>query len=250
MLEIIEFTAERKNNESILLMWTLSPYALNSIFNIFRALNDADDFIEIMRGKASSYLDTDTKALESPQVQYKITCGNVESLVLKPYNVGDPYLLGLASDYLWQLKNVKNGTRCFAYCKAKAEQDCSECYDSVSKKRTKSTCSLCDGSGKITGYKGPVEMYVNFMKTIEIVDSTGDIEKKETAIQCWSANIPTLSRGDIIGRNNDKRYIVSRIPEYVRMNSRSNDEQFVVMQKFILQELARPNMIFDLEDVE
>ncbi len=243
---ITEFTAEKTNNETILLMWTTDPLTKNLSFDVLRALNDGDDFILISRGEATTFLDANEDALLNEHVRYKIKCGEVYSKEVIPHNIDDPYTLGVAGDYLWQLRAIPLGIVSYVYCRANIESACPECYNATLKKRVKSSCDTCDGSGTIKGYKGPVKTYINYSQIIRGDIELGQIEKEEEIVTAQMSNLPIVNKGDIVIRSNAERYIVNRIPDYKYMTTTKN-EKFIVMQKVILKKLLKPHEAYSLE---
>ncbi len=244
-MRISEFTAERTNTHTVLLMWTTMPPIMELEFDVLRALNDGDEFQIISRGKATSYLDIEQKAINNKYIKYKIVCGKEESNIVTPNNIGDPYLLGVASDILWQLEKVPLGEISYIYCKSETNMNCTNCYNETLKKRIKSSCSSCGGSGRINGYKGPVTTYINYSRTITDDIQIGQIEKEEEVVQAYMSNLPIVKQGDIVIRSNRERYVVNRQPDYTYLMGSMG--KFIVRQNILLKKLHYQDIAFTLE---
>lgn len=250
-MKIIDAVAERKTNQYVLVLWGSNPPMRDKIYSVYRGVNDADHMKLVARGTATSFLDTNAEILNNDLAVYEIITehGNktISSGIIKINSVGDNHLLGVAAEYLWQLNTVKQGVKSYAYCKSDYGSKCPECYDEILKKRIKDICSTCDGSGIITGFKGPVELYVSYGNRKSETRFVDTIEKTYTILTAWTGNIPILKRGDIVIRSYMERYVVDEIPEYIKLVSQKNGEQFVVKQNIILKKLEKPNMVFNLD---
>ena len=131
---------------------------------------------------------------------------------------GDLDLVGLyiIDEHEFLFRNVI-GTPVLVYKKqTDSSSKCSDCWDSVLKRVTKSSCQTCHGTGMIGkgvgGYYNPTYTWGDFSPSPEIVQTMqwGKTEPNQTDI--FMSNYPRMSVGDIvIELTSDKRWKVAQV---------------------------------------
>lgn len=245
-MKIVEFTAQKKTFNTVLLMWGTDPPGSSAKFKIYRTLNDADGYKKLAECDFTSFLDIDDLLNTNPNARYKVTAmGTFQETDID--TCGDPLSFEVASTHLFNLKEGKAGTKGFAFCKADIMNRCPECWSEQEQKVFKTNCSTCDGSGMIKGYKGPVELYLSYGGEETLTSYIDGLDRKKTVLRSWTGNVPTLQMGDIIVRNPTRRYIIDGPPVCKKMVSEDNKGEFIVKQNFILELLHKDHMAYNLE---
>jgi len=231
MAEIIDFTVEKKGYGNILLMWGSLGLPSSPKYMIFRAINEADNFIMIASGYNSAYIDRSPEVKTNNNVLYKIKVidSDVESKAVMIDSFADPYIYDAAETYLWRLDAGREGIGASAFCKSSQVEYCTECWSLDLNKRIKSNCSTCDGSGMIQSYKGPIPFKISMFQSNNQIGIIGNVESKSTTVGAWTGNLPIFHRDDIIVVG-PERYIVNASPSQHKMVSVSNDRPFVIKQ--------------------
>lgn len=112
---------------------------------------------------------------------------------------GDLDLTGLyiIEEHLFQYQEV-DGIPCLIYKKRHEGATCTECWDSVLKRVTKSNCKTCFGTGRVEGYYPPIDGWFQFgVQTLDAnVQQQGTVQPNVTAAEF--TNYPEIRPGDII----------------------------------------------------
>lgn len=90
------------------------------------------------------------------------------------------------------------GVPILVYKKMREGDRCTECWDEVLKRVTKSNCKTCHGTGRLGGYYDPIPAWMDFNpspKTTQIAD-WGPKQSRQSDTQF--TNYPILTEGDIV----------------------------------------------------
>lgn len=134
---------------------------------------------------------TPIKSFESRIVTWQGTLDLVGMYIVEEHLFAFRYIFGTPA-MLFKKKN--EGVRC------------NNCWDTVLKRVTKSTCSVCFGTGFIGGYYKPSSHWMNFSPdpiTAQVADF-GTREPSQTDVEF--VNYPLLQLGDIILEVNSHRF--------------------------------------------
>jgi hypothetical protein len=174
---------------------------------------------------------------------YYVVVGGETSKKTRADGNGDPYLYHVADSYIWQLRELPRGYAVSAYLLSESNNYCPECYNVTLKKRTKTVCETCDGSGKLNAYKGPLTFYmgINRRKAEKIYDDMK--ERKSEVIEAWAGNYPYLKQSDVVSMSG-LLYVVQYIPSYVYAPSTNSNKTFLVKQLFVLTKLDRNHQLY------
>lgn len=230
-MEHIEANAEWKSSDRILVRWDNQK---DEVCKVERRLADTADWDTVFNGVNNICLDIDSMLSTNKNLSYRAIVDEKVSEPFRPNMDADDYLLGISEDVLTELE-ISNGHVCYVFCKVD-EQPCPYCYSEALGKRIRTKCDYCDGSGWIGGWQGPLKVYAGILSIKDEIREVYQFEKEETYLRVWLGNTPLLSRGDIVKFPNNTEYIVNQKPEYKRIMSRDNRQNFVIKQTLILKE--------------
>ncbi len=108
-------------------------------------------------------------------------------------------------------------------------QKCTECWDEVHQKVTKSKCNRCHGTGVINSYFSPIDMRVARTMPFKQRAPQPDQIDQTNVSQFWASNYPLLKPGDLIKMEG----LLHRV-EQVQF---SRSESYVVKQVMTLKRL-------------
>lgn len=233
----MDIRVERKGYNTVLIEWD-EP----GVVRLYKQNNEADDPILLLEGTTGIYIDED-EFLDKNHPAYYLDKSGVLSNKIRMQSSGDSYQYNIADNYQWQLRYLPRGVKVQAYLKIAGAQFCPECYNTTLKKRIKTICSTCDGSGMIGGFRGPIALYMGIAqrKKEKIYDDMK--EREEETIQAWTGNVPYLKQGDIVIFGG-MLYVVHYIPNYVYSASEADNEPFLLRQDFVLVRLDRNNELY------
>lgn len=235
-MNIVKLHAEKKTAEISLLTWEISPPALNTPFQVYRALVYGGEYEIVGNGIGTAFVDDTLPIIYNEFAQYKVVSGDAEAEV-QMYRQADHWVMAVAADYIWQLYNGYNSSIAVAYCLGKTPDPCPECFSEELNKIVKSTCSLCDGSGKIVSYVGPIPFRYAPLQYARNMANMGNIETDSEMISAWTANIPILNIGDIVINKDHKKFMVQSVPSRIFLHSVSHNDEFVARQNITLRKL-------------
>jgi len=216
-------------------------------YKIYRAYSDSDDYKLIGQGRATIFID-ENEGIYKNRPKYKVYStiyDNYSEAI--PTQYYDKYSLGLAHMTLVKLKNHNYGRVCKVFLKSDTFEDCPECFSSVMEKQFTSTCSTCDGSGKINGLQGPVEIYINVSTAQKEIADLGDKEKKIKIYKCWTGNIPRVREGDLVWLANNEIGIIDSPPVWVEKLNNAGTAKCLIKQSFVIKILNADNQAYDLD---
>ena len=243
---IMEAYADRKSYDMVLLAWNLGA-PMGAEYSIFRSMTSSGPYKKIAATKSTAHIDRDTDVLTNQFLFYKIISGNRTSGELVAGYDADPQLYEAAKTLLWKLDEGRSGVKAEAFCKGVDSRKCPECWSESLNKRIKSQCSTCDGSGQLSSFAGPIELFINITNISETTNNIGSTKEEVVNASAWTGNIPLFRKGDIIVVGHE-RYMVNSIPEKQRMTSENNRMQFIIRQKLLLALLDKSHSAYNLGD--
>ena len=235
---MLNIKVERKGYNTALIEWD-EP----SVVKLYKKDNEGSEPIMLAETDSGIYIDEDEQFNDNNPLYY-IDKNGTMSPMTRVDSRGDNYQYHIADTYQWQLKSLPRGFAAKAYLKSINTNYCPECYNTILKKRTKTICDTCDGTGMVGSFKGPLSMYIAITqrKKERIYDELK--EREEETIQAWTGNVPYLKQGDIIVFNG-LLYVVQYIPNYVYTPSENDNEPFLTRQNFVLIRLDKNNELYN-----
>ena len=153
---------------------------------------------------------------------YKVVaknCGTGKEVHSKPVTYSDDLdLVGIyiVEEHDFLFRHVAGAPVLIYKKQTDSKTRCTECWDEVQKRITKSNCRTCHGTGMIGkgvgGFYNPTYTWVDLSPEPEIVQTTqwGRVEPTQSDI--FMSNYPRVSVGDIIIElNSDKRWKVVNV---------------------------------------
>lgn len=234
----MDIRVERKGYNTVLIEWDETARV-----RLFKKTNEADEPVMLAETESGIYIDED-EHIHANNPLYYIDLNGESSREVRMDSRGDNYQYHIADNYQWQLKTLPRGFAVQAYLKRANSTFCPECYNETLKKRMKTICGTCDGSGTIGAFRGPIAVYIAISqrKKEKIYDDMK--EREEESIHCWCGNVPYFKQGDVLIFNG-LLYVVHYIPSYIYSPSESVNDPFLVRQEFILMRLDRNNELYD-----
>lgn len=109
----------------------------------------------------------------------------------------DPVGMYVVEEHLFKYRYV-DGVPVLFYIKKNEGERCPECWDSVMKRVTKSSCKTCFGTGYLEGYYPPIDGWLNFGPQTQnaAVGTQGVTQPNKTQIDF--TDWPNLRPGDVI----------------------------------------------------
>lgn len=109
----------------------------------------------------------------------------------------DPTALYIVEEHLFEHRYI-DGVPTLIYKKMFDGERCTECWDEVLKKVTKSNCQTCFGTGRIEGYYPPIDAWMKIEPSTkqEAVAEQGVAQSRRCVAQF--TNYPELRPGDLI----------------------------------------------------
>ena len=243
---IRNFKAQKKTSDTVLITWETTPVVVNSIYKLYRRLNDADEYSKIAETNGTAYIDKTYLIKYNKEISYKLI-GLDEEIETKIDSHGDNYLYEIVRTFNFRLNECKSGVKSTASCRSVKPLYCPDCWSVAQQKVIKTNCSTCDGSGVIGGYIGPIELYIAYGQCKEAILYEDNTSRKRTVYPAWTSNLPILKKDDIIIRGlGGDRYIVVDTPVYQKYVPLDNDAEFVVRQDFYISSLHEGHFGWDL----
>ena len=129
------------------------------------------------------------------------------------------------------------GRKCWLFKKRTFGPRCSSCWDSVTKKRTRSNCRQCFDTGFLRGYHDPIAVYVQ-------IDPAGEAKQNQaqqiSQISNTTARLsfyPDVSPGDVIVEAENRRWRVTKVSQSERLRA-------VIKQELLLHEIEDTDIEF------
>lgn len=200
------------------------------------------------------YIDGAVKLIDTEKVYYyqiravEFFNGTpVQTFTSGPYTwEGDPDLVAMyvIEEHLFKHEFV-SGTPMLIYKKLKEGPRCSECWDKVLKRVTKSNCSTCHGTGFMGGAEGgyyaPIPHWVDFNpdpKQVQIAEF-GARQPRQTDIEF--TNYPILVPGDMLVELTVNRF-------WRVSNARTTEKNRVTMLQICrLDEINRSDIEYEIK---
>lgn len=232
-MEIIGLSVSRISFNEMFVSWSTIGLRKDSKFNIYRSFK-ANNFVLIATIYGlTNIIDRCEEIKLHDSIIYKVESDNKTS-VINTESYADNFLLCIISDNKWRLDMLPS-IKAIAFCITKSDNYCPECWSVEMKKKVKSNCSVCDGSGLIDAYNGPVEIKIadiNIFHTREII---GNTERDTEYLNGWTVNYPRLEMGDYVYIEGRKYVLYSR-PERIEHQS-LNGKLFVTRQNIQLKRM-------------
>ena len=163
----------------------------------------------------------------------------------------DPVYLGRHADgRLMVIKQAENllyrrfyGEPSYLVKKKSTGVRCTSCWSASRQQRTKTHCSVCDGSGFVDGYYCAVEIQIAFDSEDLKSDSQRSFEDVYDSKRARMSNYPMVRPKDLIINKDDyKRYVVkhvetTKLPLHSTTAVKLSKQNYVVSQLLTLQEL-------------
>ena len=97
------------------------------------------------------------------------------------------------------------GQESYLFVKRHKGTRCTECWDDVRQKRTRSNCSACGGTTYIEGWTSPIHLWASYGVDEPMPQRTQSGKLVQLQSQGWTADAPLLKIGDHIVRAWDRR---------------------------------------------
>lgn len=90
------------------------------------------------------------------------------------------------------------GAACLVHPRRRGGASCTECFDKVQQKRTKSNCMTCFGTNWVGGFYPAINVFIDFNPSPNptLIQEWGETQPNQTTI--FLANYPQLVAGDVI----------------------------------------------------
>lgn len=236
MSKIKNIVAERKTPDITLITWDIYPYVMHAEYKIYRSITGHGVYELIGAGTGNAFLDNTSKCRGNEYIEYKIESMG-DTAVVQMYMQADKWLLGVAGEYLWQLEHASASTQAVAYCLGKSSNNCPECFSETLNKITKTTCSTCDGSGKLTSYVGPIPFKFSVIQVNRQMQNIGAAEKDSEMMSIWTGNIPLFRIGDIVITDIHEKYVVQSFPAMTTLHATKDNKLFIAKQTVTLKKI-------------
>lgn len=107
--------------------------------------------------------------------------------------------LYVVDEHNFKFRDV-TGEPCLVHNRKGEGVNCTECFDPVQQKRTRSDCTTCFGTNWDGGFYNPISLYAEFgvPMAVNVIEEWGERQPKET--DCQFPNYPFLNPGDVIRR--------------------------------------------------
>lgn len=210
MVDVKNLTISILDLKRFLLSWDAVGVSTTENLTIERSENPEADFIEIgtVADTVEIYIDTDPPTHRKYIPYYyriKHASDTYSAVVHLPFERDRHQLqfINLMNRHLIRDVGLKS-----YYFHFKRSGNFCDCWDKTLKASTLQNCSLCNGTGRTSGYDDPIELYVSFPP-----DSPTEIQTDHTTHQvltpsAWTSNYPLLFPEDIIIRDIDKEVFI------------------------------------------
>ncbi len=102
-----------------------------------------------------------------------------------------------------------SGRKVWVFARRVSGPRCVACYDPVQRRRVRSDCATCFGTGTYGGYHAPVACYMQVQTPTEVTLKIPDGEVQVENAQFRLGNYPELSEGDLVVEAENVRWAVS-----------------------------------------
>ncbi len=214
------------------------------------APHDGYEFLASISPKSKTYIDSDVaifKFWKSYYVRMRIINASTnESYVSEPATVEHPpnlEAIELIRRGKISLENPRygNGVPCKVFIRKEGGQRCTECFDVIKRRSTKTNCVNCYGTSYDGGFYKAIDAYFNFsvdVKTMGVSDIGNATRSGNRAITC---NYPILKPGDVIADTRLNRiWTVSGEVQTIERR------RHVIKQILSLEEEDRTSVLFEL----
>jgi hypothetical protein len=110
------------------------------------------------------------------------------------------------------------GIPCMVFKKKTDTEYCPNCWDKVLKRITRTTCTVCYGTGKLGGYFPPIEVWMSLEPDPKAEEVTELKLKQHSRTQAQFTNYPLLAPDDLIVELKPNRYWKVQVVTYTEKN--------------------------------
>ncbi len=156
---------------------------------------------------------------------------------------GDLDLVGIyvVEEHLFKFRYV-SGAPALIYKKRHDGAYCSECWDTVLKRVTKSNCLTCYGTGRVSGFYPPIEAWMDFEPDPKVEQVTDWGKRQPNQTDIMFTNHPLLNTDDLILELKPNRF-------WKISNVRGPEKNRTVMLQFARLDAVNPSDIEQRLDV-
>lgn len=248
---MINLEASWLTPQSISLIWTKTPSDVSNTYSgefyvVQRSEYTDTEFVDIsgpiVIDSENSFIDTYVPNYSKQAVfYYRIQRRNSSNSVLETSEVEHPRqdrpYIALEIIRLHNLLYRRFiGIRAFLFSKRSFGARCSECWDSIKERRSKSNCATCYGTSYENGYAAAKPILVSKNPTLnsKSVDVLGALE--DVSGYFLTANYPVIRPGDVFVLDNTQFYRVDQV-------SPINFRETIVMQNLRATSIERSREI-------
>lgn len=215
-------------------------------YDIFRSTHEEGDYELLTTTMLPCHLDTEV-SLAEPETRYFY---KIRSLIQGEqkfsqwftfrYEKPDRMAMKMIREYETVLRVMRNPPMTLLVRK-RFGQKCPNCYNEITQKRNFADCTVCDGSGELTGYHAPHAIQVSReMSTYQSSLQPEDMAKVELSpISGWSLPVPSIAPDDILVDSENQRYVVT----YVQPRTKS---QSVIRYMFQASPLEKGHPVYNI----
>ena len=215
------------------------------VFSLFRSQSQkADSFVKIADNLTETFSFHDAEASQKSRWRqwfYKVRATEISTNLFSESAIGsneeEPDRIGLSIIRRNELALRRFvGIKSFFFREATFGQRCTGCWDFVKQRQKISGCDICQDTGFLRGFIGPIAALVNYSPSAKQVRhmNFGELEPNESA--AWMSNFPEVKPRDIIIEQHDGRRwrVVNMQPTRKR--------RAIVHQNLLLTEINRSDI--------
>ncbi len=187
---------------------------INSVDNSSFIVENFTGGLSGFKDNISSFVDTLPLNQYRRDIAYyykvRFTGGEFTNVVNSPYK-HDKHALQLIKMTERFLKRDIEG-KSYLFKRSLSTDYCPECWDENLNSKIKEDCNTCDGSGRVSGYLNPVEIYVHYPMSIDNSIKTPVGSFLDQNSRAWTLGSPIINEGDVIIRDIDKEVYFVKSP--------------------------------------
>lgn len=256
MIRISKLEATPVNINTVLVKWEIAPTTeIKSNYEYFveRSFNPQEDFENISGTSGviglTEFLDECTNLLSlNRKIFYRLIVKSKTGSQISTWGPVDfqhkPSKVSMElarRNKLILNKFISDGHPVKIYISKSVGERCPDCWDEVKSRVRKSSCETCFGTGFASGFMGPIDGFVSFNPSTEMVQLTDIAEMQPNDVVTWTSNYPILSPRDVIvDTKENRRWRVVNI-------SQIEHQRFIVQQVMRLREINPGDIEFKLD---
>lgn len=252
---ILSFEPESR----VLVKWSLEPTSQNLknlVYFIDRGESPEDlkqlNAKGIPSGGLCEYVDYEVRLKDTEKLYYyrvrAVELNDAHTVELQTFQTapfiweGTPDTVAsyIIEEHLFAFREVY-GMPALIFKKMKEGARCPECWDTVLKRVTKSTCTTCMGTGYLGGYYPFIEAWMDFNPDPKMTVISEFGERQPSQTDALFTNYPQLTSGDLIVELQSNRYW--------RISNVRNTEKnrTTILQVMRLDEINRSDVEYNIE---